>query len=198
MAKLFSSGSRRSLRVIVSPVARRNAVTAGGPPIAANNRLAAVLSLVINVARHRSRTVRSLPTWRRVTGACSRRSWVRTGRRRSSSAASRSACLSTVAASTLLKVLHSGKRSSWRWPRRRPPALSSRVTPSRPLHAFSSAAKSAAAAMAASTGVAGTVAGAAARASSGNARVDATAALLNCRNRRRASMWNPRGSCPDY
>ena len=73
-----------------------------------------MLSLVMIVARHRSRTVMSLPAWRRVTGACESRSASRTGTRVSSNAGLRSAWLSTVAASTLLNVLHIGKRSSWR------------------------------------------------------------------------------------
>jgi hypothetical protein len=56
MAEL-SSVSQRSNRVLSSPMLRANAVIAGGPPIACNSRLPAVLSLTCSAASHSAASV---------------------------------------------------------------------------------------------------------------------------------------------
>jgi len=177
-ANRLSSGSWRAQRVSASPCARRKAVSPAGPPTSGSSRLAAALSLMVSVARHRSRTLMSLPTWRVLAGEWWRMSAARTGTRRSSDSSPRPARCSTAAASRNLKVLHIGKRSSMRWPKRAPLAGCHRQTPSRPPLRFSSAAKSSVAADA-DAGV---------RASAGRTMAVAKVPALNFRNWRRANM----------
>lgn len=67
----LSAGSKRSSRVVVSPVVRRMAVKPAGPPISFSSRLAAGLSLVVCVASASAAT--AMPPRSRccvVTGAC--------------------------------------------------------------------------------------------------------------------------------
>ncbi len=166
--------------VTASPCARRNAVNPAGPSTSGNSRLAAALSLVVSVARHRSRTPRSLSTWRALTGEWASRSEARTGTRRSSDRRPCAARCRTAATSRNLKVLHIGKRSSMRWPKRAPLAGCHRHTPRRPPLSASSASK---------PGVAGLRATAlAVRASTGPATIPARAAPARAMNGRRAIM----------
>jgi hypothetical protein len=67
----FRSGSVRSRRVVASPMPRTNAVAAAGPPSTSRSRFAAVLSLTVTAASHRSATVMPVATFRAVTGAYS-------------------------------------------------------------------------------------------------------------------------------
>ncbi len=128
----LSVGSVRSSRVVSSPLRRRKAVTAAGPPTLASSRLAAVLSLTVTAASHSSPTLRPLPTCLPVTGAHSSRSACAMATRRSSLSWPASTRASTSAAASTLNVLHIGKRSSRRWPASAPVAVSSTATPSRP------------------------------------------------------------------
>jgi hypothetical protein len=67
----LSSGSERSKRVVASPRPRANAVTAAGPPRSSRSRFAAVLSLTVRAASHRSATVMPVARFCVVTGAYS-------------------------------------------------------------------------------------------------------------------------------
>jgi hypothetical protein len=70
-AETLSAGSVRSKRVVASPRPRTNAVTAAGPPRRSRSRFAAVLSLTVTAASHRSVTVMPVATFCVVTGAYS-------------------------------------------------------------------------------------------------------------------------------
>ncbi|MCY1229169.1 hypothetical protein D9M72_415260 [compost metagenome] len=137
---VFSSGSVRSRRKVVSPMRRAKAVTAAGPPSTFSSRLAAALSLYCMVAAHISFTVMPVARCFSATGECDTRSPLPTLTRRPSRLASVALRSSTAAASTSLKVLHSGKRSCARCCRRAPLPVWKPDTPRRPPQARSSSA----------------------------------------------------------
>jgi len=129
---LFSSGSIRSRRVTWFPRVRINAVKPAGPPIWANKRLAAALSLTAIAAAQRSPTVIA-PSWTCacVTGAYSSKSLWLYAIDRFKSSVPESTRFRILAAKRNLKVLHMANSSEARCSSLRPVAVSSAETPSR-------------------------------------------------------------------